>query len=183
VINKNKKVLIHYFLISIVKSSFKGDCLKNKLIILLILLISMMATGCTGSDSKEESTAGAQWIEYYSRNSELIDKDFKNIEEARNTADMAALSNSGSSLYYDSLTAIEERKMITSDFSTVAAGANDERFQEALEHSKEAGSCIVSEVYELKQGRKSQAEEYKHQATVNINFYHTDSRDIDTDIY
>lgn len=143
----------------------------------------MMAIGCTGSSNKEESVAGAQWIEYYSRNSEIIEKDFENIENARNTANLEALSNSGSSLYYDSLTAIEERQMIGSDFSTIDAGANDERFQNALEHSKEAGSCIVSEVYELKQGRKEQAEEYKYQATVNINLYHTDSRDIDTDIY
>lgn len=141
----------------------------------------MMALGCTGSDDEKKNSADAQWIEYYSRNSEIIEKDFENIEEARNTANMEALSNSGSSLYYDSLTAIDERKMITSDLSTQAA--NDERFQDALEHSTEAGSCIVSEVYELKQGRQSKAEEYKYQATVNINFYHTDSREIDTDDY
>jgi len=143
----------------------------------------MMANGCTGSDSKEESTAGAQWIEYYSRNSEIIEKDLKNIEEARNKADIVALSNSGSKLYYDSLTAIDERKMITGEFSTLTAGANDERFQEALNHSNGAGLCIVSEVYELKQGRQSVSDEYKYQATVGINSYNSDVAFIDTDIY
>lgn len=133
---------------------------------------------------KEKSAAGAQWIEYYSRNSEIIETDFKNIEEARNKADLTALSNSGSKLYYDTLTAEDEGKMIdTSSFTTLTAGANAERFSNSLEHSREAGQYIVSEVYELKQGNQKASEDYKYQATVATNFYHTDSRDIETDVY
>ena len=143
----------------------------------------MMGIGCTGSNYKEESIAGPQWKEYYSRSSEMIEKDLKNIEEARNKADSVALSNSGSKLYYDSLTAIDDRKLITWGFGTQKARANDELFKDALNNSKDAGLCIVSEVYELKQGRESVSYEYKVKANEAISLYELDIMRIDTDIY
>ncbi len=155
----------------------------NKLTIIFVLLIITIAIGLI-EYNKEKTTADSQWFECYSKNSNIIKTDLKNIEEARSKSDMVALSKNGGKLYYDSCNAIKERNMIdTSRFSTPEAVANDEKFCNALNYSKEAGFCIVSEVYKLKQGQKGKAEVYKYQASVDINSYNSEISFIDTDIY
>jgi len=106
-----------------------------------------------------------QWISITTQYSEIIGNDMKNIATAAENSDYISMSNYGSALYYDSEAAIEESQKY--EVSSAIQPAKDE-FERALYYSRDAGSDIVSAVYELNQGRNDEAKAYMTSASSNM---------------
>lgn len=110
-----------------------------------------------------------QWIAASTRYSQIIGNDLSNVGEASRNSDFESMSNYGSTLYYDSEAAIEECNKY--EVSSSLKPAKYE-FEKALYYSRDAGSNIVSAVYELNQGRTDEAKNYLTLAADDMNKCH-----------
>ena len=89
-----------------------------------------------------------------SQYSPMIGNDMTSASEAASNYDYVSMSNSGSALYYDSLTAIQESNKY--EVSPALQPTKDE-FEASLHYSWKAGSNIVSAINELNKGRTDES--------------------------
>ena len=106
-----------------------------------------------------------QWITVMSRNAQILGNDMSNVGEAATNLDYVSLSGYGSTLYDDSVAAIDDSN--TYDVSPALQPTKDE-FEKAMDDSKDAGSNTVSAMDELDQGRTDEAIKYLTLTNDNI---------------
>ena len=123
---------------------------------MLFIAFSVVTLPVQASDSTIKYQ-DAQWLAAMSRNAPIVGNDMTSVSAAASSSDYVSLSNYGSALYYDSIAAIDDSNMY--DVSPALQPTKDE-FEKAIYDSRDAGSNIVSGMYELNQGRTDESIKY-----------------------